>query len=834
MPATHDAAHLRDALGYVPPHDRDTWLRMGMALKAELGEDGFVLWNEWSQPDESYDERDAATAWKSFRSAGKVTIGTLFHEAKRHGWSGGSSDMRNELTEAERARREQLRQHEQETETRQRSDAERSASEIWSSSLPAPEDHAYLTRKGVKPHGVRICNSGRTIAGMNCNGALLIPVRDVGGSLCSLEFISAHGEKRFLPGGRKSGGYFSIGQNAGVIIVAEGFATGASVHEATGHASAIAFDKGNLRPVAASLREKFPTARIIIAADDDFQTAGNPGVTGACKAAAAVDGLVAMPDFGVDRPDDAKDFNDMMRIRGIDAVRAAIEAAAAPAIPIEPAARTAVAVGHAIRPQGIQASEPEPLRRPLPPAEPYPIDALGPVLSAATRRIHEVVQAPAALCGQSILAAASLAAQVHADVMVDGRREPLSLFVMTIAESGERKSAADRVALHAHRDYERSALDQYSTDMQIYNFALQAHEAASRAAAKGKKVDSIQSALEDLGPPPSAPLNPILLVPTPTLEGIHKLYATGRPGIGLFHDDAGEFLGGHAMSAENRTKSAAGLSRLWDAGEFDRVRAGDGAQKYFGRRLSMHLMIQPVIAESVLSDDILTGQGLLARALLAWPASTIGYRPYVETDLAVDPDLARYRRHVSALLEREPNLRAGTINELEPRTLTLTPEAKRVWIAVHDAIETDQQDGAAWASVRAWASKAPAQALRIAGVLTLIEDPDAGVIQAETIERAALLMQHHLREAARIVGTASVPLETRHAEALRDWCHREKRTHLHARAALQYGPGCIRTSAAFDAAIQVLERAGWAVRIDGGYHIDGAMRRRAWMIRGAT
>jgi hypothetical protein len=475
--------------------------------------------------------------------------------------------------------------------------------------------------------------------------------------------------------------------------------------------------------------------------------------------------------------------------------------------------------------------EPEPLRRLLPPADAYPMDALGAILAPAARRIHDVVQAPPALCGQSILAAASLAAQSHADVVIDGRRELLSLFMMTIAESGERKSAADRAALQSHRDYERSEIEQHREDLRIYGTALQAYEAASRAVAKGKNAAAIRTALEDLGSPPTAPANPMLLVPTPTLEGLHKLYASGRPSVGLFHDDAGEFLGGHAMNADNRTKSAAGLSRLWDVGEFDRVRAGDGAQKYFGRRLSLHLMIQPIIAESVLSDDILTGQGLLARTLLSWPASTIGYRPYVEVDLTADADLVRYRRHVSALLQREPVLRAGGANELEPRALTLTPEAKRVWIAVHDTIETDQQDAGEWASVRAWASKSPAQALRIAGVLTLIEDADAGVIQAETIERAALLMQHHLREAVRIVGTASVPSEIRHAEALRDWCHRECRVYLHSRAALQYGPGCIRTSAAFDTAVEVLERTGWAVPIKGGYQIDGARRRRAWIIR---
>jgi putative DNA primase/helicase len=334
----HDAVRLRDALGYVPPHDRDLWLRIGMAVKAELGEDGFSVWNEWSQADESYNERDAKSVWKSIRAAGKVTIGTLFHEAKQRGWRGEESSGAGQMLSDKRAEREQRRQREQEAEARRRQDAQREAAEIWDSSKSAPEDHAYLARKSVRAHGVRIYSGSHITRDMSCDGALLVPIRNAASELCSLEFISPDGEKRFLPGGRKSGGYFFIGQYAGVIAIAEGFATGASVHESIGHATAVAFDKGNLRPVAVTLRGQFPDARIVIASDDDYQTAGNPGMRASHEAAAAVGGLVAVPDFGVDRPDGAKDFNDMTRIRGADAVRAAIEGATAPSIPVPPAA----------------------------------------------------------------------------------------------------------------------------------------------------------------------------------------------------------------------------------------------------------------------------------------------------------------------------------------------------------------------------------------------------------------------------------------------------------------------------------------------------------------
>lgn len=471
---------------------------------------------------------------------------------------------------------------------------------------------------------------------------------------------------------------------------------------------------------------------------------------------------------------------------------------------------------------------PEPLRRPLPPAEPYPLEALGDVLGGAAKAIHAVVQAPAGLCGQSILSAASLAAQPHADVVIDGRREPLSLWHVTVGDSGERKSGADRWALQAHRDVERSDADAYRQAMASHEVALSAHKAAARAAEKGKDADAIRASLHKLGPPPEPPLSPLLLVPEATLEGLHKLYQSGRPSLGLFNDDAGDFLDGHAMSRDNRTKSAAGFSKLWDSGEFARIRAGDGAAKFYGRRLAMHVMVQPVIAERVLSDDVLTGQGFLPRCLVAWPASTVGTRSYCDADLSRDPALARYWSRMRDLLTAPLPLREGSRNELEPRALPLAPDAKALWVGVHNAIEADM--AGEFASVRAWASKAASQVARIAGVLTLVEEPDATAIRAETVGRAALLAMYHLREAARIAGTASVPAKVKHAEALLTWCRETGRTLLHSRDALRNGPNCIRTNEAFTAAVEALEAAGWATFAEGGAVLEGRRCARVWRV----
>ena len=116
-----------------------------------------------------------------------------------------------------------------------------------------------------------------------------------------------------------------MGSPIRILCVAEGYATGASIHEATRYAVAVAFDAGNLKPVATALRVKFPDLRLILCADDDANTPGNPGLTKATEAAQAVAGLVALPDFGPDRPEGAKDFNDLALHRGSEGVRKAVE-----------------------------------------------------------------------------------------------------------------------------------------------------------------------------------------------------------------------------------------------------------------------------------------------------------------------------------------------------------------------------------------------------------------------------------------------------------------------------------------------------------------------------
>ncbi len=222
-------------------------------------------------------------------------------------WETWRAEIGRRLTPTEegahRARVEAMRRERDAEEARRHSEARERTAAIWKAAQPV-EDHPYLRAKGIKSHGLKAHE-----------GNLVIPMRE-GTELHSLQTIGPNGEKLFLSGGRVKGSYYSIGKPDGVLCIAEGYATGATVHQATGYAVAIAFSAGNLEPVATALRGKFPQARIVIAGDND---ASGTGQREAEKAAQAVGGLVAIP------AEIGKDWNDIHRERGTEAVKGAIE-----------------------------------------------------------------------------------------------------------------------------------------------------------------------------------------------------------------------------------------------------------------------------------------------------------------------------------------------------------------------------------------------------------------------------------------------------------------------------------------------------------------------------
>jgi len=180
-----------------------------------------------------------------------------------------SSAERHTLTSEEKARyranmEAQKKQREAE-QARVHAECREKSKSIWEQAKPAPADHPYLLKKQVKPHGLR-----------EYKNSLVIPVRDGRGVLHGLQFISAEGSKKFMTGTAKRGHYFSIGgKPSSVIYLAEGYATAVTIHAATRQPVAVAFDSGNLKLVAKTLREKFPSLKIVVCGDSDSKPDGN-------------------------------------------------------------------------------------------------------------------------------------------------------------------------------------------------------------------------------------------------------------------------------------------------------------------------------------------------------------------------------------------------------------------------------------------------------------------------------------------------------------------------------------------------------------------------------
>lgn len=320
---------IREALACVPPDlPREDWARVGMAVKSEMGADGFELFDAWSQGSERYNKAGTRDTWQSIKAGGRVSIGTLFHIAKGYGFK--FDDKPGEarpapasikaMAEARKARDEAERQT-TEAAHRKASDV---ASKLWGEATDTTTT-PYLERKGVKVSGVRV----------DAQGVLLVPMRDENGALWNLQRVAPHKpaegpEKRFLKGGRKAGLMHWIGEpgGAGVLMLCEGFATGASLHEATGHPVCVTFDAGNLPNVAKAVRGLFPSALLVMCGDNDKETetstGRNPGKEKALQAAKAVQGVATWPE-GL--ADGLTDFNDTHQTQGLEAVKTRIQEA---------------------------------------------------------------------------------------------------------------------------------------------------------------------------------------------------------------------------------------------------------------------------------------------------------------------------------------------------------------------------------------------------------------------------------------------------------------------------------------------------------------------------
>jgi len=326
------------ALSVIPADiDRDTWVRVAMAIKSELGTDGFDLFDSWSRGGESYVETDARDTWRSLKVSGGITIATLYAIARRYGFD-PSARRSAPVSAAELNKRRAARESRQAAADAGRAlNAARAATlavAVWEKARPARDDHPYLQRKGLAaPDTLREIDAGnlaRLIGYAPASsderlfGRILVARVQSGESMTSVEMIDEHGRKSALKNGVKSKAYWVASPptaDSDRILIGEGIATVQSAHIASGSAAVAALSCGNLQKIAFAMQKEFPSVPLVVLAD-----IGN-GQEKAIEAARATRAALAVPDFGDRRSDDNTDFNDMHQLLGADAVRRAIEVA---------------------------------------------------------------------------------------------------------------------------------------------------------------------------------------------------------------------------------------------------------------------------------------------------------------------------------------------------------------------------------------------------------------------------------------------------------------------------------------------------------------------------
>lgn len=477
---------------------------------------------------------------------------------------------------------------------------------------------------------------------------------------------------------------------------------------------------------------------------------------------------------------------------------------------------------------------PQPLVREIAPGAAYPVHALGP-LRAAVEAVQGVTQAPVAIPAQSALAVASLAVQGFTDVETLGGTRPTSLYALTIARSGERKSACDAPLMTALRAHEREQAKAQREEMESWRNAHALWKGArdkilaEAKSGKAEKRAAAQADLEALGPEPEAPPSADRTVTEPTFEGLTKLFSHGQPSLGLFSDEGGQFLGGHAMNSENRQKTLAAFNDLWQGNPIRRTRSGDGHATLYGRRLAVHLMVQPGVARGFMADPLAADTGFLPRFLICEPPSAIGTRMQANArrdEMALSSFAGRLRDILESPLPMESETR-----ELQPRILPLAPEARALLVAFSDAIEAAQAPRADLVHITGTASKAAEQAARIAGVPTLWRDLHAPAVEARDMADAIDLAQFYLSEASRLASAALVSAEIDRADALRKWLLETwAEGEILVRDVVRLGPNALRESPKARAALGILEKHGWLVPLEAGTVVRGAARAEAWAI----
>lgn len=497
----------------------------------------------------------------------------------------------------------------------------------------------------------------------------------------------------------------------------------------------------------------------------------------------------------------------------------------------------------ALKSSGSVKVEPLPLRGERSEAAPYPVDQLGDRMARAVRAIVKRVQLPEAIASHSVIAAVSVAVQGHIIIELPTKQKrPPSLFLATIADSGDRKTTSDQIAMAPITEYESDLGSEYQRDKLIQQSVFAVWKSSKDEIAKvhkDKDASFIAEEVKRLGDPPAEPTLPMIIVPPGSTQGVLWALEKGRPSIGLFLNEGGSWLGSWGMQDEQRTATISAYSELWDGQTIKTLTKGAGFTALPNRAFSFHVMFQPVYAETMFADEEMRGQGFINRVLAVAPTSMAGERFKVigetEPDWVAD-DIAEYHETLSRIIRaRLPvSIDRPELGLTGRRVMTFSPEAEALFWRFYNHVEGQQVKGGVLERIRGFAGKAVEQAGRLAAIIRVFEVGLRDlVIGAEDMARAIRLMEFYLEEALRLADVDSEDPMVRDAQTLSDWLRDGwGKPEIGLRIIQRSAPRSIKkkTSAEIRELCAFLAQNDHITPIPAGTAIDGVHCKDAWRV----
>jgi len=453
----------------------------------------------------------------------------------------------------------------------------------------------------------------------------------------------------------------------------------------------------------------------------------------------------------------------------------------------------------------------------------YPLEQLPDPLRLLIVEVVDYLQCPIAMAVNSLLGALSLCTQGLVNVARDSQLTSVSsLFLLLIAESGERKSACDGLLTKHLKelDIERFKADceakkLYQREYKKWQVEMDgALNALKRASEKGLPDDGINESINNLYlQEPIAPRGTTFLLEDTTPEGLTKALDKGHPSQGIFSSEAGVVFGSHGMNSESAMRNMATLNKFWD-GESHRKNRSDSSNDMLlsGRRLTLNLAIQASTVRAFFdgTKGLARGTGFGARFLIAWPKSTQGFRLYKEPTHNT-PHLAAFKRRTLELINTPLTIDDET-GAIQTHNLILTTKAKAVWTQFFNDTEQELRTGGELTNIKDVTSKAGDNATRIAALFHVYEHGITGAITEDHMMRACALMFWYLIESQRFFGEIALPKEISNATLLDAWlidyCKDNQLTRISTMLARQLCPNAIRSKVVYEETIKNLTELG--------------------------